>query len=82
MEFFDRGVVFPIGAQAHRHDTAELEAALCLWVFDGNESAIRFYERLGGKREARGFDDFAGGHTPHTRIIWKDLGDLRAACRR
>ena len=69
-----------IAAAAERLMAARV-STICLWVFDGNESAIRFYERLGGRREARGFDDFAGAHTPHTRIVWEDLGDLLAACR-
>ena len=69
-----------IAAAAERLMAAAV-STICLWVFDRNESAIRFYEGLGGKREARGFDDFAGAQTPHTQIIWTDLGELRAACR-
>ena len=56
-------------------------ASACLWVFDANEAAIRFYQRLGGTPDKRGFDDFAGAHAPHTRIVWPDLAVLRRACR-
>jgi ribosomal protein S18 acetylase RimI-like enzyme len=54
--------------------------SVCLWVFDANVDAIRFYRRLGGKADAYGYDDFADAHAPHTRIIWGDVKDLLAAC--
>ncbi len=53
----------------------------CLWVYDANEAAIRFYERLGGAPDKHGVDDFAGAHAPDTRIVWHDLADLQRACR-
>jgi ribosomal protein S18 acetylase RimI-like enzyme len=56
-------------------------SSVCLWVFDANEAAIRFYQRLGGTPDTRGFDDFAGAHAPHTRIVWPDLAALARACR-
>lgn len=52
----------------------------CLWVFDANEAAIRFYRRLGGTPDKQGFDPFAGAHAPHTRIVWPDLAVLQRAC--
>lgn len=54
--------------------------SVCLWVFDKNVDAIRFYKRLGGEADAYGFDDFADAHAPHTRIVWRDVKDLLAAC--
>ncbi len=54
--------------------------SVCLWVFDANGAAIRFYRRLGGAADAYGYDDFAGGHVPHTRIIWRDIKVLFVAC--
>lgn len=54
--------------------------SVCLWVFDANVDAIRFYRRLGGEPDAYGYDDFADAHAPHTRIIWRDVKDLLAAC--
>jgi ribosomal protein S18 acetylase RimI-like enzyme len=56
-------------------------SSACLWVFDANEAAIRFYQRLGGTPDARGFDDFAGAHAPDTRIVWHDLAELLRACQ-
>ena len=56
--------------------------SLCLWVFDQNAGAVRFYERLGGKAVEWGFDDFAGANAPHTKIAWDDLPDLLARCER
>jgi ribosomal protein S18 acetylase RimI-like enzyme len=52
----------------------------CLWVFDANAAAICFYRRLGGTADKQGFDDFAGAHAPHTRIVWPDLAALQRAC--
>lgn len=52
-----------------------------LWLFDGNDAAGRFYARLGGVVTDHGFDDFAGGRTPHTRIVFPDAAVLAAACR-
>ena len=54
--------------------------SVCLWVFDANMDAIRFYKRLGGEPDAYGYDDFADAHAPHTRIVWRDVKDLLAAC--
>jgi L-amino acid N-acyltransferase YncA len=53
---------------------------LCLWVFDDNKAAVRFYTRLGGVADAHGTDKFAGGDAPDTRIAWRDLDALIAAC--
>ncbi|MEM8645421.1 MAG: GNAT family N-acetyltransferase [Pseudomonadota bacterium] len=53
---------------------------LCLWAFDQNEGAIRFYKRLGGKAVEYGFDPFAGANAAHTKIAWDDLPAFLAAC--
>jgi hypothetical protein len=53
----------------------------CLWVYDANEAAIRFYERLCGTPDRHGVDDFAGAQAPDTRIVWHDLAALERACR-
>ena len=55
--------------------------SVCLWVFEANEGAIRFYERLGGVTDAHGVDKFAGGDAPDRRIGWHDLPALIEACR-
>ena len=53
---------------------------LCLWAFDQNQGAVRFYKRLGGKAVEHGFDDFAGSNAPHTKIAWDNLPAFLAAC--
>ncbi len=50
--------------------------SVCLRVFDANEAAIVFYERLGGIADQKGVDNFAGANAPDTRIGWSDLNDL------
>ena len=55
-------------------------SSLCLWVFDQNVRAIKFYEDLGGSADKTEFDDFAGGHMPHTWFVWHDLSGLSDAC--
>lgn len=55
---------------------------LCLWVFDQNEGAVRFYERLGGQAIEHGIDDFANANAPHTKVAWSDLPAFLAACER
>ncbi len=54
--------------------------SLCLWVFDSNRQAVRFYERLGARADQHGVDGFAGAHAPHTRLAWQDLVRLRENC--
>jgi len=54
----------------------------CLWVFDDNDAAIRFYARLGGVADKHGIDAFAGANAPDTRIVWNDLPALLDRCRR
>ena len=56
-------------------------SSACLWVYDANAAAMRFYQRLGGTADKRGFDPFAGAHAPHTRIVWPDLAILQRACQ-
>lgn len=56
-------------------------SSACLWVFDANETAIRFYARLGGTPDKHGVDDFAGAQAPDTRYVWHDLAELLRACR-
>ncbi len=55
--------------------------SLCLWAFDQNEGAMRFYQRLGGLVVERGFDDFAGANAPHTKIAWTDLPAFLDTCQ-
>jgi GNAT superfamily N-acetyltransferase len=64
-------------------DRLLLEGArsLCLWVFDANLPTVRFYERLGGRADQHGVDDFVGCQAPHTRYGWQDLEQLREGCR-
>jgi ribosomal protein S18 acetylase RimI-like enzyme len=68
-----------LGEAVERLATAGVSSA-CLWVFDANRAAIRFYQRLDGTPDKHGFDDFAGAHAPHTRIVWPDLATLQRAC--
>ena len=44
-----------------------------LWVFETNEKAIRFYERLGGVRMERVPQDIFGYNIPSLKIQWQDL---------
>ena len=55
-------------------------SSVALTVYDANESAIRFYERLGGLADGTGIDPFAGADMPDTRYGWRDLPALRRAC--
>ncbi|BBK34547.1 ribosomal protein S18 acetylase RimI-like enzyme [Stella humosa] len=52
----------------------------CLWLFDGNHTAGRFYARLGGITGDGGFDEFAGGRFPHRRIVFPSLATLAERC--
>ncbi len=54
--------------------------SVCLWVFDANEGAVRFYERLGGTVTQTGFDSLGGGKAAHRQFAWDDPNDLIAAC--
>ncbi len=69
-----------LGAAVERL-AADGVSSACLWVYDANEAAVRFYQRLGGTADKRGFDPFAGADAPHTRIVWPDLAKLEHACR-
>ena len=69
-----------LGAVAERLG-ARGHGSACLWVYDANEAAIRFYERLGGCAEEHGFEDVAGTQIAQTRLVWRDLEALAAACR-
>ncbi|BBK45151.1 hypothetical protein STVA_51710 [Allostella vacuolata] len=56
-------------------------ANACLWLFDGNTAAGRFYARLGGVPDVGGFDEVDGRPVPHTRIVFQPLARLIALCR-
>jgi ribosomal protein S18 acetylase RimI-like enzyme len=61
---------------------ADGASSLCLRVYDANAAAIGFYRRLGGVPDGRGIDPFASADMPDTRIGWRDLAALHAACTR
>ncbi len=44
-----------------------------LWVFESNEKAIRFYERLGGTQKEQGPKNIFGYEVPSRKIVWDDL---------
>ncbi len=44
-----------------------------LWVFESNEKAIRFYERLGGIQKDREEKDIFGYDVPSRKIAWGNL---------
>ena len=69
-------------ADAARQLQMQGGGSLCLWVFDDNAAAIRFYRALGGVVDGHGIDTFAGGRAPDTRFGWRDLDRLIAACER
>lgn len=54
--------------------------SVCLRVYDANEPAIHFYERLGGQKDGKSVDPFAGASMPDTRFGWRDLTALCDAC--
>ena len=45
-----------------------------LWVFENNEKAIRFYERLGGVKKEKERKTVFGYRVPSRKIEWDDLG--------
>ena len=59
---------------------AQDASKLCLWVFEDNKPAIRFYENLGGLTDAYSTDVMA--NKPDRRIGWHDLQTLVEACGR
>lgn len=54
--------------------------SICLWVYDQNEKATAFYSRLGGTIDLRGTEEFAGATVQHSRIVFRDLAELRSRC--
>lgn len=44
-----------------------------LWVFESNERAIRFYERLGGQQKEQARKIVIGYEVPSRKIEWDDL---------
>ncbi len=55
-------------------------SSVALRVYEANEPAIRFYERLGGRRDGSGIAPFAGANMPDFRYGWRDLPALARAC--
>jgi len=47
-----------------------------LWVFESNEKAIRFYERLGGTQKEQGPKNIFGYEVPSRKIEWDDLATI------
>ncbi|MGI9372037.1 MAG: GNAT family N-acetyltransferase [Hyphomicrobiales bacterium] len=64
---------------ARQLDVREL-SSMCLWVYDDNAPAIRFYERLDGTVTSAGFEDIYGGRFAHTQYSWHDLPALIEKC--
>jgi len=47
-----------------------------LWVFESNEKAIRFYERLGGVRKEQSTKNVFGYDVLNRKIEWDDLSKI------
>jgi len=47
-----------------------------LWVFESNQKAIRFYERLGGKQKELAGKNIFGYEVPSRKIEWHDLAGI------
>ena len=47
-----------------------------LWVFESNQKAIRFYERLGGAQTDRSNKNVFGHNVPSRKIEWEDLARI------
>jgi ribosomal protein S18 acetylase RimI-like enzyme len=68
-----------IGERLIRAAVAELDPAqpFHLWVFEANAGGIRFYERLGGQKVERAFDDMpAARGAPILRMAWPSAASL------
>lgn len=55
-------------------------SSVALRVYEANEPAIRFYERLGGMADGSGIAPFAGANMPDFRYGWRDLPALARMC--
>jgi ribosomal protein S18 acetylase RimI-like enzyme len=55
---------------AQGHSTAHL------WVFERNEAAIRFYQRLGAIKGGQEMKEVFGHKVPSLRLEWSDLGAI------
>ncbi len=44
-----------------------------LWVLEGNQGALRFYEGLGGRQSERADLDVFGRTLPSIKVAWSDL---------
>ena len=44
-----------------------------LWVLEGNQGALRFYEGLGGRQMERAGKDIFGRTLPSIKVAWTDL---------
>jgi hypothetical protein len=47
-----------------------------LWVFNSNESAIRFYKKLGGVQTDYSMKDFFGHKISSQKLEWGDLSAI------
>ena len=53
-----------------KHNTAYL------WVFESNEKAVRFYERLGGRQKEQAIKNIFGYEVLCRKIEWNDLSKI------
>jgi len=67
-------------AEACRRLIAQGKSSACLWVFDDNAAAFAFYLRLGGRVDKKTSDPDAPPSEADSRIGWRDLPALMAAC--
>jgi ribosomal protein S18 acetylase RimI-like enzyme len=48
----------------------------CLWVFEDNTPARKFYQKMSGKEIDRSFYEIHGKQIPEIRCVWADLDVL------
>jgi ribosomal protein S18 acetylase RimI-like enzyme len=62
-----------LARNATANASANAEISAYLWLFDGNASAHRFYQRLGGQDGEHRLIEFGGRTVGETRIVWSDF---------
>jgi len=68
-----RGIGSALLKSAAKELLAREQKTAYLWVFETNQQAIRFYERLGGVKMEEAPQDIFGYKIPSLKIAWKDL---------
>lgn len=74
--FWRQGIGTVLLRKAAENLASRKQKSLCLWVLEGNDRGLSFYEKMGGQRLGKKVIEIGGSNVKEVCIGWKDTSNL------